>query len=103
MMLVLRISVIRMQLSDPGFQTRVLGTLQSGNFDAKAAHIKETLPPVVARLRQLLSRSGVVEASRLMNVLLRAFTAFTELLSVVNSDNDSWYCHCYGLELLCQV
>ena len=60
------------------------------------------LEPVLARVRQQLIQNGINESSRLIVVFLRAFNGFTQSLVALSPDNDHWYCHCYGLELLCK-
>jgi hypothetical protein len=69
---------------------------------ATAEKLVSELEPVLARVRQQLIHNGINESSRLIVVFLRAFNLFTQSLVALSPDNDHWYCHCYGLELLCK-
>jgi|HubBroStandDraft_6_1064221.scaffolds.fasta_scaffold51542_6 hypothetical protein len=91
----------RAQLN-PDNLNRIVATLKNTDWMATAEKLLSELEPVLARVRQQLIQNGINESSRLIVVFLRAFNGFTQSLVALSPDNDHWYCHCYGLELLCK-
>ena len=57
-----------------------------------AASVRDVLPA----LQKLLAEGGLQPSGPLMDQLLRAFTTFTQLVSLA-PNNDRWWCRCYGL------
>jgi hypothetical protein len=91
----------RSQLN-PDTMPRVRAGIESGDWMQTMAQLDKDLQPILIRLRQQIIENGINETSRLVTVFLRAFNTFTKMLRALSADNDAWYCHCYGLELLCR-
>lgn len=91
----------RRQLSDIGNLPRIRNNLEANDVRQGLTQLSPSLDQASQRLRQRLIYVGIRESSRLIVVFVRTFRQFSLLLSAASKDNDNWYCHCYGLEVLC--
>jgi hypothetical protein len=92
----------RNQLGGIESVVHLIAALQNNDVRHRLTQLASSLDETSQRLRQHLVQIGINESSRLMAVFTRAFREFSLLLSAASLDNDKWYCHCYGLEILCR-
>lgn len=94
-------STYRNQIADPELRRQILPALQNPDVRQRLVQVANELLPVSKKLRVLLVENGIREETLLLKSLLNGFYTFSLLLSARSSQNDRWYCHVYGLELLC--